>query len=135
MTEKRQVGNDAFTRWIPVEGCDAVYDVEDVCISADGLTVTMIPDDLDRKKRGSRKIKLTWPRFCAYQVSQETYREDLWIKDPQAAWTFYRSKASSLLEQFKRGSVLFSKNTVHFLLVGTNLIVDVLAEEPHIIVE
>ena len=73
---------------------------------------------------------LTWESIVSYQLSGEHYREDLWISEPEQAWSFWKSTDSEYLNTLRERSALLPEGTVHWLFVGTNLVVDVIAAQP-----
>ena len=77
------------------------------------------------------RFQLTWDSsdIIAYNVTDETYRADCWKLDFENNGRFYISKNSDYIENFKKRSPLFPNDVIHFLIVGTNTIVDVLAKE------
>lgn len=72
----------------------------------------------------------TWESIVSYQLSEERYREDLWVSDPKQAWSFWKSTDSSYLNALRERSTLVPDGAVHWLFVGTNLIADVIAAQP-----
>lgn len=119
--------NDVFEKWTPLEGVDQVYDVDDVKWDADGLTLTLLPDDLSHERRSAHILKLTWAEVVSYQLSRETFRADWRIAEPAAAWTFHVSRDSAYLRSHREANSLLPPDTLHFALVGTNWIADILA--------
>ena len=130
----------SFSRWRPgmppapggslKPALDSIYDLDGVSMGADGFTFTMVPDGLRRWELAGQKILLTWEYILAFQITQETYREDCWVSQPEDAWSFYVSACSPLLADFRRKSGFFPEKAFHFLLVGTSLVADILAEGP-----
>ena len=115
-----------FETWVPQGNLDSIYDIENIELN-DGLKVYLMPDGLRRDSLQGQKIVLHWDNFLCFQVSDESYREECWASDRENVWTFYVSADSPYLQAYKERSVLFPDKALHFLLVGTNLIVDVLA--------
>ncbi len=114
-------------RWYPADELDTMYDVDDVRIGPDGLTVEVIPDG---KNRGEHKhLKFIWDNFVSYQVNAETYRDDCWIGSKDDAWSFFVSGDSHYLQSFRESCALFPDGARHFLIVGTNLIADIIAAD------
>ena len=130
----------SFSRWRPgtppapggslKPALDSIYDLDGVSMGADGFTFTMVPDGLRRRELAGQKILLTWEYVLAFQVTQETYREDCWVSRPEAAWSFYVSACSPLLADLRQKSAFFPEKAFHFLLIGTSLVADILAEGP-----
>ena len=119
----------SFEKWIPPVAVDYVYDIEEIAWREEGLTFTLLPDDIDRGKRSQHRVEVVWENVLSYQVTRETYREDCWINDLQQAWTFFVSDTSAYIDAFRKNAALSPEKVLHFLLVGTNWIVDVLAEQ------
>lgn len=120
---------DTFIHWFPVPASelDSSYDVYQVILGPVGVTVIMVPEGT--RKNELKCMKLSWESFIAYQVSEETFRDDCWVTTPQEEGAFFISKTSAYLQSFQNHSLLFPKDTIHFLLVGTNLIFDVLSSQ------
>ncbi len=118
-----------FTKWIPDEHVDAVYDVEQIGWRDEGFVLTLLPDNLDHAQRSGDNLELVWSDVLCYQVTQETYRPDLWIGAEDEPWTFYVSQSSAYLQAFKKDNILAPETVYHFLVGGTNLIVDILSDE------
>lgn len=123
------VRHDEFEKWTPIEGVDDVYDIDDITIDVHGITFVLIPDNLEHNKRSPHRVKLTWNDILCYQISQETYRNDYWISQSEEAWTFYVSRETRYLHDHKERSILFPENAIHFAIIGTNWIADILATE------
>lgn len=127
--ERWKQSDPTFERWIPLKKLDDVYDIENIGWCKDGFAVTLIPDNLEHEKRSKHTVRLMWGDVLCYQVVQETYRPDWWTSDPNDVWTLYVSESSEYLNQFKDGNYLIPENVMHFAIVGTNMIADVLASE------
>lgn len=118
----------SFEKWLPPVAVDSVYDIDNIAWKENGLNFTLIPDDIDHKKRSQHRLEVVWSDILSYQVTRETYREDCWINDPQQAWTFFVSDTSAFIDALRKESALCPEKVLHFMLVGTNWVVDVLAE-------
>lgn len=116
-----------FIKWYPYPDLDTLYDVEDVFIGHEGFVFTLVPDGMRKEELEGQKILLSWPSIISYQISEELYREDCWIPSPESGWSFFQSRKSAYLEQFREKSAFFPEDAIHFLLVGTNLIADILS--------
>ncbi len=121
------MNNNVFKKWHPIPDADNVYDIDMIGFGIKGLVLSLIPDDIDHNNRSSHKLTLTWEDPLSYHVAKETIREDLWISDPSEAWTFFTSCTSPYIDHFIKGSVLFPENSIHFLIRGTNFIVDIIS--------
>ena len=115
------------TRWDPADELDTMYDVDDVRIGPDGLTVEVIPDGENRDRH--KRLKFIWDSFVSYQVSAETYRDDCWVTSKDDAWSFFVSDDSQYLQSFRENCTLFPNGARHFLIVGTNLVADIIAAD------
>ena len=115
-----------FEPWLLRGNLDSIYDVDNIELNS-GLKIYLIPDGVRRDSLQGQKIMLHWDNFLCFQVSDETYREDCWASDQKDVRTFYVSSDSPYLQAYKEKSVLFPDKALHFLLMGTNMIVDVLA--------
>ena len=124
-----QYKDTSFQRWLPTAADGGMYDVAEVHHNTDGLTLILTPDGPDRRSRTPHRLLLVWESALACQISNETYREDCWISDPQEAWSFFVSRESSWLAACRAGNVLFPADAYHFLIVGTDMIADVLAAD------
>lgn len=127
--------NKSYKKWNPSVDfmLDKVYDVDNIYFD-DGLIVILIPNDIDCSKRSINNLKLHWPSFDSFNVNQESHRQSLWISDNEDPWSFYKTSNSDYIEFIKKDSILFPKDGIfHFLILGTNLIIDVLSRyEPTI---
>lgn len=121
--------DQAFEKWCPHQDLDTMYDVDDVRIGPNGYSFVLVPDGRRSRELEGQRIILTWDSVVAYQVSQERYREELWIFHPEQAWSFWKSGTSAYLEAFRTTSSLLPENAVHWMLVGTHMIADIIAEE------
>jgi len=124
-----QYKDASFQRWLVSAADSGMYDVTEVHHGTDGLILILTPDGPDRKTRTPHRLRLVWETVLTYQISNETYREDCWISDPRDAWSFFVSRESSWLAACRAGSVLFPADALHFLIVGTDMIADVLAAD------
>jgi len=115
-----------FEKWIPLDKVTQSYDVDNVYYGKAGITFSLIPDGPGVHEHYP-KLLLTWEDILSYKISKEEYCPEHWAQSPDSAWTFYVSKASPYLDEFKSTSELFPEDSIHFLLIGTNLIADVLA--------
>ena len=107
-----------------------MYDVDDIWMRPDGYTLILLPDGKYKEELEGQRLMLTWESIVSYQLSGERYREDLWISDPKQAWSFWKSTDSAYLNTLRERSTLLPEGTVHWLFVGTNLVVDVIAAQP-----
>ena len=119
-----------FQKWIPTNNLGNAYDVENITWG-ENLTFTLIADKKRVAQDNIHRFQLEWnsSHIIAYNVTDETYRADCWGLDFENNGRFYTSDNSDYIEVFKNKSPLFPDDAIHFLIVGTNTIVDVLAKE------
>ena len=126
--ERAPISKDGnLHKWFPFPAneLDTMYDVHSVELSGGKLIVTMLPNG--KRNHELNCIRLSWEIFISYQVSEETFRDDCWVGNPQDAWSFWAGDNSQYLQSFKAASTLFPDKAMHYLFVGTNLIADILA--------
>ncbi|MCB5855715.1 hypothetical protein LIR37_15240 [Flavonifractor plautii] len=121
--------NKHFIKWIPHSDVVAVYDMEDIGWRNEGFVLTLFPDDLDPAKRSKYNFEMVWQEVLCYQVTDERYRPDLWVSSPDEAWTFYTSESSEFLENFRKDNDLVPDTVYHFIVGGTNFVIDILSTE------
>ena len=119
--------DQTFEKWQPYQDLDTMYDVDDVWMGPEGCSFVLLPDGRRRKELEGQRLTFTWETVVSYQLSQERYREDLWVSDPRQAWAFWKSTNSPCLKELRERSALLPEDAVHWLFVGTNLIADVIA--------
>lgn len=124
------MGYEALEKWVPDEAVGEVYDLEDLGWEENGFFAVLIPDNLDKSKNPNHKIKFLWDRVFCYMVTEESYRPDVWISDPEEAWAFYRGIHSRFLDYFQKDNILSPDDILHYALIGTNLILDVISSYP-----
>ena len=122
--------NNNFEKWIPTEQLGFAYDVENISWGADGLSFALICEDKTITPDKLKKFSLVWDSgsVVSYHVTDETYRADCWDLDFENDGRFYISRESEYISNLKQKSRLFPENILHFVIVGTNTIVDVLAK-------
>ena len=118
-----------FQNWTPTRNLSSAYDVEDL-IWGDRISFTLVADKKRMAQDCIYRFQLTWDscQIISYNIADETYRADCWGLDFETNGRFYTSKNSDYIEAFKKKSPLFPDHAIHFLVVGTNTIVDVLAK-------
>ena len=122
--------NNSFKKWIPHKDVDEVYDITKIGFQKDeGFIVLLVPDNLEHNKRSNHLLKLTWDDVLSYQVTQESYRPDVWISNQDEVWTFYISESSGYLQNFLKDNILAPEKTYHFFIGGTNFIIDIISDE------
>ena len=123
-------------KWIPAPNVAAVYDLDTIRWRSEGLVFTLVPDGNDATKIGPHRLELIFQQIFGYQVTSETYRQDLWIDDPKDAWTFFECENSSWVKHFREMSDLCPEIVYHYVLRGSNWIVEILSEgRPKVVVK
>ena len=120
---------ELFQKWVPTGNLGSAYDVENV-IWGESISFTLVADKKRIAQNTIHRFQLAWDssQIISYNMTDETYRADCWKLDFENNGRFYTSKSSDYIENFKQKSPLFPDNAIHFLVVGTNTIVDVLAK-------
>lgn len=118
-----------FQRWEIDGTTNAKYDVDNIAWTSEGLTLTIIFDGADAT-RSDHKLLLIWESssVIAYHVTDETYRSDCWGLDFQKNGRFYATKTSEYIDALRDKSPLFPEEVIHFTIIGTNTIIDLLAK-------
>ena len=121
---------EQFQKWIPINNLGNYYDVENITWG-DGISFTLVEDKKRIAQDNVYCFQLTWDssHIISYNITDETYRADCWDLDFENNGRFYTSKNSDYIESFKKKSPLFPDDAIHFLIVGTNTIVDVIAKD------
>ena len=120
----------SFKRWTPIDTLANNYDVDDIKWTDEGLCFSLISDSQEPDKDIPNKLRILWDSSLViyYNVTDETYRADCWEIDFVKDGRFFISSDSEYLRLFKQKSPLFPDEAIHFLIVGTNTIVDVIAK-------
>ncbi|WP_282925868.1 hypothetical protein [Helcococcus kunzii] len=120
-----------FDKWKIDLNVDDVYDIDFVGFTDEGFLVILKPDHFIEEKRSDHKLKLVWGSVISYTVTDESYRPELWgnENDKSDAYSFYISKNSDYLRKIKYKNYLVDERSIHFLIAGTNLNVDILSFE------
>ncbi|WP_458407410.1 hypothetical protein [Anaerotignum sp.] len=119
-----------FQKWIPTNNLGNAYDMESITWG-NTISFTLVADKKRVAQDNIQRFQLEWnsSHIISYHVTDETYRADCWGLDFENNGRFYTSNNSDYIETFQNKSPLFPDNAIHFLIVGTNTIVDVLAKE------
>lgn len=120
---------EPFQVWMPANHSGGAYDVESITWGH-GISFTLAADKNRVPQGAVQRFRLTWDsaHIISYHVTDETYRADCWGLDFENQGRFYMSSHSDYIESFRQKSPLFPEHAIHFLIVGTNTIVDVLAK-------
>ena len=121
---------EQFQKWIPVDNLGSAYDIEDISWGCE-ISFTLIADKKRITQDNIHCFKITWDssNIISCNITDETYRADCWELDFENNGRFYTSKNSNYVESFKQKSPLCPDDAIHFLIIGTNTIVDILAKE------
>ena len=120
--------NQFFQSW-EIDGvANAKYDVDNIAWTSEGLALTIISDGANANQ-SDHKLLLIWESssVIAYHVTDETYRSDCWGLDFQKNGRFYATKTSKYIDELRGKSPLFPEEAIHFTIIGTNTIVDLIA--------
>ncbi len=119
-----------FQKWIPADNLGIAYDVESITWG-ETVSFTLIAEKNRVSQDNIQRFQLEWDssHVIAYNITDETYRADCWELDFENNGRFYISSNSDYIETFRNKSPLFPPEAIHFLIVGTNTIVDVLAKD------
>ena len=122
---------EVYQKWTPIDNLRRAYDVDAIFWDSEGLSFVLVVDDPQATLDDIQKLKFTWDSSAviSYHVTDETYRSDCWQLDFVNNGRFYICKGSQYIERFREKSPLFPDNAIHFVLVGTNTIVDILAKD------
>ena len=122
---------EMLQRWIPIDNLGASYDVKNISWGSDGISFMLVSPDKQATQDYIHRFRLTWDssQIISYHVTDETYRADCWDLDFENNGRFYTSTDSDYIASLRQKSPLFPDNVIHFLIVGTDTTVDVLAKE------
>ena len=124
------MNRNAFELWKPEGG----YDVNGIAWNEGVISFRLVPDGM---KKAERELSLMWngADLLAYHVTDESYRPDCWRRDPERDGRIFMARDSEYLTRFRQDNPLVPEGALHFLIVGTNTVVDVLAKcEPEVCV-
>lgn len=122
---------ELYQKWTPIDNLKRAYDVDVIFWGTEGLSFVLVIDDRQAIKEDVQGLKITWDSgdVISYHVTDETYRADCWKLDFENNGRFYICKESQYIEIFREKSPLFPDTVIHFVLIGTNTIVDILAKD------
>lgn len=124
-----KIDGEGFLEWNPVDVCSKRFDVCDISWRLEEVVFTLVEDALDGTEQ---RHELFWNLgdIISYHVSDETYRADCWgeTEEFELMGRFYARKKSSYLESMQKQSPLFPEEELHFTIIGTNIVVDVIAK-------
>lgn len=118
--------NQFFQKWEIDDIANVKFDVDNIAWTSAGLTFNIIPDE----SRSNKSFQLIWETssVISYHVTDETYRSDCWGLDFQTNGRFYATNTSTYIDEMRNKSPLFPAEAIHFTIVGTNTIVDLIAK-------
>ena len=112
---------DKFEKWAPVHK-EGQYDVVEIKYTAQGVSFVMQDDKREEKLFHHENI-------VPYNVTDETYRADLWKLENR----FLKATDSEYLNIFKAKSPVFPEKSTHYCIIGTNIVIDIIAtKEPEV---
>ena len=119
-----------FSRWEHPSIENKKYDVAKISWEEMGFVVSLVSDD-QLGNQSTVRMQLIWnpSQVISYHVTDETYRSDCWGLDFQMEGRFFAAKESEYIDRFKKLSPLTPDEVIHFTIVGTNTIVDLLVKE------
>ena len=106
------------------------YDVEKISWEDIGFVVAVVSDEPQMDENKPR-VQLVWDpsQVISYHVTDETYRSDCWGLDFQMEGRIFAAKESEYIDRFKKLSPLTPDEIIHFTIIGTNTIVDLLVKD------
>lgn len=106
------------------------YDVAKISWEEKGFVVSLGSDD-QLGNQPTVRMQLIWnpSQVISYHVTDESYRSDCWGLDFQKDGRFFAVKESEYIDTFKKLSPLTPEEVIHFAIVGTNTIVDLLVKD------
>ena len=119
-----------FSRWEHPSIEHIKYDVAKISWEEIGFVVSLVSDDQHGNQPRVR-MQLIWDpsQVISYHVTDETYRPDCWGLDFQKEGRFFAARESEYIDRFKKLSPLTTDKVIHFTIVGTNAIVDLLVKD------
>lgn len=126
-----ELEGDELLEWFPIADCSKRIDICDISWRLEEIVVTLVEETSDNTEQKQR-CELIWNSsdMISYHVSDETYRADCWGKTEEfkEKGRFYARKKSAYLKKMQEMSPLFPEKAIHFTMVGTNIVVDVIAK-------
>ena len=121
---------NVFISWEFPQELKIAFDVEEIRWGTDGISFICISTAKDEHRRIRFRIRWDGGSLIAYHVTDETYRADCWGLDFEKDGRLYVAESSAYIDMLKQKSPLFPEQVFHFLIVGTDTIIDVLAKDP-----
>ena len=120
-----------FDRWLENDGFDDFTFLSSIGFEDGAFTLR-----LEDKSHDFPKLTMVWEDIISYRVTNESYREDLWISDEDDYWPFLRTDTSAYIRDFKDKNIILKDEKIyHFMIIGEE-VVDVLAKnDPKIVLD
>lgn len=124
------MSSTTFSRWEHPSIENKKYDVAKISWEEMGFVVSLVSDD-QLGNQSTVRMQLIWDpsQVISYHVTDESYRSDCWGLDFKKEGRFFAAKESEYIDRFKKLSPLTPDEVIHFTIVGTNTIVDLLVKE------
>ena len=125
------MGRIKFDRWLENAGFDGFTFLSSIGFE-DGDFILR----LEGKSQDFPKLTMVWEDIISYRVTNESYREDLWISDEDDYWPFFKTDTSHYIREFKdKNNILKDEKIYHFMIIGEEVI-DILAKnDPKIVLD
>ena len=119
-----------FSRWEHPSIENIKYDVALISWEEIGFVVSLLSNNHPGNQPRAR-MQIIWDpgQIISYHVTDESYRSDCWGLDFQKEGRFFAAKESEYIDRFKKLSPLTPDEVIHFTIVGTNTIVDLLVKD------
>ena len=115
----------------PITDYSRRIDICNISWRLEEIVFTIIEETSDNIEQKQR-CELIWNSsdMISYHVSDETYRADCWgtAEEFNEKGRFYARKKSEYLKKMQEMSPLFPQKAIRFTIVGTNIVVDVIAK-------
>ena len=124
------MSSTTFSKWEHPSIENQKYDVAKISWEEMGFVVSLGSDD-QLGNQPTVRMQLIWnpSQVISYHVTDETYRSDCWGLDFQMEGRFFAAKESEYIDRFKKLSPLTPDEIIHFTIIGTNIIVDLLVKD------
>lgn len=124
------MSSTTFSKWEHPSIENRKYDVAKISWEEMGFVVSLGSDD-QLGNQPTVRMQLIWnpSQVISYHLTDESYRSDCWGLDFQKDGRFFAVKESEYIDTFKKLSPLTPEEVIHFTIVGTNTIVDLLVKD------
>ncbi|MBQ2697236.1 MAG: hypothetical protein IJF59_01065 [Clostridia bacterium] len=120
---------EPFTRWMPHPRCVRFYDLIEIESDRDGICFTLRAE----RARPAHILTLTWHGLLHFSVSDELYRPDCWFQSPEQAESLFVAQDSPLLRQMRRHSPWLGESLLHYRLICSGHVAELIASEPPLV--